>query len=279
MGEVPANESNASLEPKWGKMLVVSLVFHLVVFSTVFLFPQTSPSGRFPGTVYEVNLVEMPRGGPAQPQKGGAAPVAKKTSTPTPKDTKPAKRIPTPKREEKPVVIAKRTEKAPEKKSEPSPSKLIDEAVSKIQKKVEAEQKDHLSQRLAELEQQVGKPKGEEVAGGSAAGARGGSILDDIYRMQVSEWIRSNWSYPVALGEERRQKDLEAVVVVKVNQGGKILHSWFVKRSGNGIFDQSVEKAVERSDPVPPFPEGYSRNSTEELEVTFNLSELEEQYR
>jgi colicin import membrane protein len=206
-------------------------------------------------------------------------PVAKKPVTP--KESPPAKRIPQPKKDEKPVVIAKRTveKKAPQKKSEPSPSKMIDEAVSKIKEKVAAEEheKDHLSERLAELEKKVGKPSDEATGGGAAAGSPGGSIRDDIYRAQVAEWIRSNWSYPVALGEAMRQMDLEAVVVVQVDQYGKILNSRFVKRSANGIFDQSVEKAVERSDPVPPFPEGY-RKSTEELEVRFNLSELEELY-
>jgi colicin import membrane protein len=60
-----------------------------------------------------------------------------------------------------------------------------------------------------------------------------------------------------------------------VEQSGKILDFWFVKRSANGIFDQSVEKAVERSDPVPPLPEGY-QDRTGELEVRFDLSQLEE---
>jgi len=49
----------------------------------------------------------------------------------------------------------------------------------------------------------------------------------------------------------------------------------FKERSGDTIFDQSVLKAVEKSDPLPPFPEGYIK-SYDDIEITFNLKDLEE---
>jgi colicin import membrane protein len=54
------------------------------------------------------------------------------------------------------------------------------------------------------------------------------------------------------------------------------LKSRFKTRSSFPLFDQSVLRAVERSDPLPPFPEGYMKTS-EEIEINFNLKELEEQ--
>ena len=94
-----------------------------------------------------------------------------------------------------------------------------------------------------------------------------------IYRMEAEEWIKSNWSYPVALDSE---KDLEAIVVLMVKRDGTILKNHFEKRSAKAIFDESVMKAIERSDPLPPFPEGY-RKSHEEFIISFNLKDLQEQ--
>jgi outer membrane biosynthesis protein TonB len=47
-----------------------------------------------------------------------------------------------------------------------------------------------------------------------------------------------------------------------------------VKHSGSPVFDESVTRAIKRSDPLPPMPESYPK-SYEELEITFNLKELE----
>ena len=93
--------------------------------------------------------------------------------------------------------------------------------------------------------------------------------------MEVEERIKDNWSYAVGLAGPQKQKDLEAVIVLKARSNGTIIKSWFKKRSSNAMFDQSVLRAVERSDPLPPFPEGY-RKTTDEMEITFNLKDLEE---
>ena len=92
-----------------------------------------------------------------------------------------------------------------------------------------------------------------------------------IYQVEVETRIKSNWSYPVAVQD---QKKLEAVVMLKVSQDGTISKSWFKKRSADAIFDESVMRAIERSNPLPPFPEGY-RKSYEEFEINFNLKDLE----
>jgi colicin import membrane protein len=73
-------------------------------------------------------------------------------------------------------------------------------------------------------------------------------------------------------GEHRR--GLEAVVVLKVFQDGRIAETQIRKASSNAVFDQSVLKAVERSNPLPGFPEGYEK-SEEEFVITFNLQDLE----
>ena len=64
--EDPQAENNSDklsdklMEPKWGTMLIFSIFLHLIIFSTILFFPESIPTRKIKGTVYEVNLVEMP---------------------------------------------------------------------------------------------------------------------------------------------------------------------------------------------------------------------------
>jgi colicin import membrane protein len=255
-------------------MLALSVLFHLTVFFMFVFVPESIPTTRpFEGIVYEVNLVELP--GKGDQKAGRSAPVEdrkdKKVERVVKKDTK-ARRIPSPKKEEKPLVIAKRTvQKKTSLKKEPktSPSKLIDRAISRIERKVKSEDssRSHVDRAISKLQDKVGDAYGPETGGGGPAGG----IPMRIYQMEVESWIKGNWAYPVAM---ESQKNLEAIVLVMVKMDGAILKTRFKKRSSNDIFDQSVLKAIERADPLPPFPEGY-RKSYEEFEINFNLRDLE----
>ena len=259
-------------------MLILSLIFHLVIFSVILFVPESIPTRRINGPIYEVNLVEMPSLARLKGQGGAAAKRAKTGKVVTgPKKTAPARQISVRKKKERPVVIAKRTITTKTKKIEKpkvSSSKLLDEALSKIKRKTEAEKKreevDPLKEAISRLE---GRVKGAgEVAVGSGAPS---GITIRIYQMEVEERIKGNWSYAVGLAGPQKEKDLEAIIVLKARSNGTIIKSWFKKHSSNAMFDQSVLRAVERSDPLPPFPEGY-RKTTDEIEITFNLKDLEE---
>lgn len=267
---------NNMVEPKWGKMLVISFFFHLAIFSIILFAPQDIPTRRIGTAIYEVNLVEMPKEGRASVKAPSKATTAKKVSAS--KKPAPAKRISRPKKKAKPIVVAKRTvktERLKPKKSEAASAKLIDEALSKIEKRVKQEEKDleqkeHIEQAISKLE--------TKFKGGTGKGFPSGytepGINFSIYQMEVREKIKSNWSFPSAHLDPKTKKNLEAVVVVKVRSNGTILESRIKKRSSSVLFDQTVIKAIERSDPLPPFPEGY-RKTHDEIEFTFNLSDLE----
>lgn len=260
-------------ELRWRSMVIVSLCLHLCLFALLLFAPDVNPSRkRFGGTVYSVDLVDLPQGG-----RQKAVPQEQKTATSSPKLKPEAKRIaPTPKKA-KPVTIAKRT--APKKTEKPaqkkkSSSQLIDQAISKIERKVEADKPSHLDQAIADLQ----KKTSQADKGGTSPGRGGGGsgpvtgMAMRLYELEINTWIKGNWAYPVALGQNM---DLEAIVLLSVRRNGSISGTKFIKRSGNAIFDQSVTKAIEKSDPLPPFPEGYKRNQ-EDIEVSFNLKEFEE---
>ena len=274
------------MEPGWGKMFLVALLFHLTVFSILLFVPDSMPSRTIEGEVYEVNLVELPA---RRPSVGEGKPSVTAKKEAASRKAAPARRLSSPPVEEKPLVIAKRTiPKKSEKKDKPkeSPTKLIDQALAKIEKKVKAEEKNPLDQALAKIEKRVESEKGDRIdqaiskiekraqgpAGGAEGGVAGVGIGNWRYQMEVRDWIRNNWSYPALLSAQN-EKDLEAVLILKVKSDGKIVNSWFQKRSSNTLFDQSVVKAIDRSDPLPPFPPGYHKTE-DEIEITFNLTDL-----
>ena len=262
-------------------MLLLSVAFHVGVFSLTLFVPESMPgAGRFKGVVYEVDLVEMPaKGGQKSKSTTRAKPKQGKAVL---KEATKAKRVTSPKKKEKPVVIAKRTVKEPQppkKEKTVSPTKMIDEAISKIEKRVKSESKEssHIEEAISKLESKIGAgvdesdSDGQDERPGNPLGSAGTGITLRIYQMEVETWIKSHWAYPVAV---ERPKSLEAVVVVMVKRDGSIIKTHFKRRSSDNIFDQSVSKAIERSDPLPPFPEGYLK-SHEEIEITFNLKELD----
>lgn len=286
---------------RWTGGIILSSFFHLLAFSLILFVPESMPTRRIGGPgVYEVNLVEMPALG--HPAAGPAAPPAKAEKVVSaPKPPPEARRIapPPPPPEEKAVVISKRVvERKPEEKKETpkvekpevSPSKLIDSAIAKIEKKVKAEQPDHLAKALSKVESKVKSEGVDHLAkalsqvegrvqgqGQGAFGPGGGEvgITMQMYQLAVEEQIKGNWSYPVAMTDPRKRKEIQAVVILKVQQDGTILKSWFKERSSNSLFDASVQRAIERSNPLPPFPEGYKRDS-EEFEIRFDLSDMQE---
>jgi colicin import membrane protein len=288
MDRKDTRDSRDLTEMRWRPMVIISLAFHIAVFSSILFIPESLPARRsFDGIVYEVNLVEMPGGGGVASESGGAP--SKRTQATVKKEEAvkkvpeaPAKRIPeAPKREEKPVVIAKKTLDKPApaaEKPKVAPSELIDKAISKIESNVKSEQ--HLDRALARLESSTVETKeeaGPSSDGGPVGGGPGygggipGGTAIQIYQMQVESLIKSNWHYPVAMDN---QKEREAIVLLVVKRDGTIMSSRFDKRSQNVLFDESVIKAVERSNPLPPFPESL-RRSHEELGIRFNLRDLE----
>lgn len=256
--------SDNSMETRWGKMFIVSLALHLVVFSMILFVPERSATKKIRGIVYEVNLVDMPKGKRTTVQSRPKAKPEKRLSSPA--KTSSSKRLSRPKSKAKPVVISKRTVKTKAKKLnlpvDPT-KKHIDQALEKIKKKVEEGKVNTKEQAVTKLEAPAIESGGGQVSG------RTDGITIHLYKIDVYETIKRNWSYPV-----QDDKSLAAIVELTVQNNGTILKTRMTQNSGNERFDQSVLKAIKLSDPLPPFPEGY-RKTHEEIEINFNLSELE----
>ncbi len=259
-------------EIRWKPMLGVSLLLHGLLFSSLFWVPGSgSISGlRMSDVVYEVSLVEGTPGSISEDK----ASAAEKASSAMPENRE-AKRIYKPSSKKNAVTIAKRT--VEKKKSRPAQdsNKYLEKAIANIKKRAgsqNAENADHLEKAIAAIGKKAGATGGSSSAGASGGGtSTGGSPALRIYQMEVEILIKSNWAFPDA---QTNRKDIEAIVLLKVKNDGTVLDTDFIKPSGNDIFDQTVLKAIEKSKPLPPLPEGHNKRN-EELEINFNLRDLE----
>lgn len=267
--------SDSLPEPSLKKMFILSLLFHVLIFSAAFVLPQPYSPPRPFGEIIEVDLVELPRRAPSKARKSASKPASQKKVKA--KKVLKTKKPGVLKVKKKPVVIAKKVVKKREKKKSArvQEGKLLEQALKKIERKVkkeEAREPDRVEEAVSRLSSRA-RPGAETGKQGRPLGAAGG-IAIEIYKAEIESRIKENWAYPVALVGPDASKELEATVILTVKRTGEILKWEFKKKSGNAIFDQSVIKAVERSNPLPPFPEGYIR-SFDEIEINFNLRELQ----
>jgi len=259
-----------------GVMLAVSILLHLFIFSAVIFLPGLSPSGGMNDIVYEVDLVDMPS------NMQTASSPSSKAEEPTAKAETSAKRIEAVEEKKIPIEVEKipiNKKKTAVKKADTTPkieknakaedSNHLKQAISDLKKKTRSEenQQTHLDQAISKLQNQVGGADSDSAASGTGAI---GSLSMRIYQEAVKSHIQDNWSYPAAM---QNRKDLEVTVQLKIREDGAIMKYEFVKKSGDSIFNQSVLKALERSNPIPPFPEGYEK-SYDEFEFRFSLKEL-----
>lgn len=105
---------------------------------------------------------------------------------------------------------------------------------------------------------------GEGPGGGGVV--RGFEFL--IYYNQLQNRVKESW-----IVTERKQ-GLSAVVRFGVQPGGEIFDIELVKSSGDHAFDQSVLRAVNKANPLPPPPLAYQQEfAVQKVEVTFGEEE------
>ncbi len=66
---------------------------------------------------------------------------------------------------------------------------------------------------------------------------------------KISEEIRQQWNWP-AFG----QKNLEAIIAIRIMKDGTISIQKIEKSSGNSFFDKSAIKALTKASPLSPPP-------------------------
>ena len=226
------------------KMIILSLIIHLVVISTVIVaVPTTSRHLTF-GQAYSVQLVGPEVMLPA-------------------KDTSALNDILQSNKATSSIIVKRevsRLSSTPVKKEEAS-KLTIEKAISALR------QKESSTPQAAP----AAKPSAaaSTPARGNVPGGQSSSRLSE-YTGFIKSRIKSNWTLPQTL---RPKDNVETIIEVRILRNGAVERINFEKRSGNRYVDDSAMKAVQKSMPFPPFPDGMMDNYIERS-IRFHSSEL-----
>jgi len=72
------------------------------------------------------------------------------------------------------------------------------------------------------------------------------------YQDLVQKKVRDAWSVPP------QSKGLQAVVFLTIDRAGHVEQLRFTQRSGNALYDESLQRAIKQAEPLPPLPEDYT---------------------
>lgn len=275
-------------------MLGLSAACHLFFGIALFVLPSFMPKAAPPVPFVTVDLMNMAAYAPAprSAAPAGALPKAEEpvnepvveepeeppTPEPLPKPVEKAE-IKPPEPVEKPAE--KTGAKAPEKAPEPKPAESVEpeedldaakkRALAALSKKVEARSRpDSVAKAIAALKKRGASPGGLAAVGvgqtGVSSGLPGGEGLSDAVALPkimqfyvydiLNKHINAHWAFESSLAG--RNKNLEARVLVTIMRNGTIADHFFEQRSGNAYFDDSVDKAIKKSNPAPPLPPTYA---------------------
>ncbi len=238
--------------------ILLSTFFHVVIFTGLLQSNGLKGKKVVYKPQYQVRLV--------RPEEVPALSKPEKTKVQKPK---PVPKIQKPKK--KKVVL-------PKKKKAPAPKKKVvkkKKATKKPQPKpkdvapsyqqYDAVTEDALTRMKRVQEKKASKELLAANRAAEAAASRKKEQQREIeyieYHQQVYNKVKWNWHQPQNFDQQK--KDLITVVSITLLPDGRIIEHFIEESSGDQIFDQSVLRAIARSNPLPPPPIGLTRQEYE----------------
>jgi outer membrane biosynthesis protein TonB len=259
---------NLSSDPKFGRLLVISLVLHAAAVLVLGGYLQRAPKVESK-PVYYVDLVHKPV---LNPQAGRPDPRPVKQTKPAPPKPQPTKTVTPAKPKSKPKPAAKSPTKPVAKpvvkpKPVPQDTRSVQSAIEVLRAKQQRQAEiDALKDKLANLQQPAVVPA--EVPIGMADGT--GSDVGVSTQAFVQAYIQQNWALsPYLLADPSRMANIEAKVLLEYAADGRLVRFRVQEASGDSQFDDSIKKAITKSKQLPqPLPRRV------EFVVVFNLKEM-----
>jgi len=247
----------------------ISFFCHLVFLAALIVVPDFKPDRRFSPSVIDVSLIALLSAAiKAAPSKQNTSiakrrveskkrktlDISSKTTVTNDREYSDAVSI-APKKYRIKRSLKKRTFRS---------SKVLKHAISRIEKKIEQSRAEPVIKAIDRLKQKIGETaagrndlEGSCVQDTSKGLKKRALELMDIYKAEIPYYIQKNWVFSEQLAGGRN--NLVAWLVIEIRPDGNIRDIWFEERSGNRYFDDQAYKAVKKSNPLPPLPEGYSR--------------------
>jgi colicin import membrane protein len=255
----------------------ISAGAHLFLLGFVLISPGWwRPSPSYIPSVIDVQMVDLSQIGASKAKTSEEA-AAPAPVTETAKETEAPVSVSKQESAAKPEVsvapVRKETKRSLKYKTFKS-QKVIKNALQRVENKVDRLPPKPLEDTIKRLREKVakeGKPgaTGEDLpetkeAGKGVGFGRGGQKeieLIDLYRLEIAYAVQKNWAFAEQLAGGGKQ--LVASIVFKVMPDGKIVDIFFTDRSGNTYLDDSAYKAIVKTSPVKPHPEGLNRSYIE----------------
>jgi len=234
------------------KMGGASLFVHVAVvfFFSLNPFPKII---KIRPTPYTVTLMPVSAPEP-EIQKPAPAPVVKEEKP------KPPKPVEKPKKDD---LVEKVKKPQKEEKELKDLQKAIDEirkkiALDEIQKRVALREKKE--ERVAPVAPLAPIAPLTPIVSSPQTSASMESLLNKYYGIIWAK-IQEEWTIPENLLKEKEMVDIETIIVLIIDRDGKVQNSWFEKKSGNTIYDQSAMRAIMKAAPFPPLPKELNMKS------------------
>ncbi len=256
------NDGRAGTEFK--RMLFLSFFIHLSLISSSLLFLLYNQGKPLrPLSAYQVRLVTLPQEEiiikpappvPVVPEERKEAEKEKVKVEPNPKEVK----------EKKAPVIVEKTRKEiavvskPKKAEAPPPAdipKESDKSETAITAKVAP------AEPMAPEVPSIGDVSPVSPSPSAPVGTATVDVPDfkySYYLLAIQNKVSANWFPPPGI-EYSGVK--EVMVVFKIRRNGDLMDVTIEKGSGNDYFDQAALRAVLRSKPLPPLPQGFFDDS------------------
>ncbi len=252
------------------RMILVSGLVHLMLalVATFLSFPGRTIHTYRPQ--YHVRLIgpeNLPPGGPKSTERiATPAPLPPPPPKVQPKkeEQKPAPVVQEQK-EEKPKVVTKPQEKPAPVQPRPKPSQQ-----SAQRSETQSSKVDTINEAVRRIQQDVAQRKlmaSAKGTGSPIAGAGGGltggmgSLEYNAYYDQISMRIWENWIPPHTY--DPKTERYKTIVRIRILPDGTIEQNYIERSSGNRFFDESVMRAILKSNPLPPPPSGFATSSLE----------------
>src|SRR6266705_681468 len=265
------SDSQPNQLPKW---LFLSLLFHGALIISLFIVPFLPSRHVSAPPIYTVDLVGGEKIGgnklgtellppPAPKEVAKEKPTEKSMPLPEKAQVKEAAKKEPPKKET--VTDAKRETKSEENSLDSVRERIIQSAVERAKNRTENTQKTSKGDVIS-----AGPGEGEGAAA-LGQGGRGGGVVKGmdfiIYQNRLLNTIKNNWVWA------GQRSNVRVIVHFNIKDNGEIFGLKIVQPSGNPSYDESVLRAVKKSSPLPPIPEGL-RSEFSDIELAFRPEDL-----
>ncbi len=131
--------------------------------------------------------------------------------------------------------------------------KAIEEGIGalKAKRKIEEGLQKMLNLRKAviPIQGKPGRPTTRSSAQNKTTGSAGGTN-EAGYDDKIKGQIQTHWAVP----DFFMNKDIEAIIIVKIGKDGTLFVEGFEKKSGNRLYDKYVMETIQKASPVTPPP-------------------------